>query len=113
MAKDHSGVRRIRDDALDKFERDERAFGRSSPWLSYTYPGDLWTIVQAEWTLLASVFNTRDKPYWRTVFVELSQLRAPLAHGPSEVLSEEQRTQCRIFAEMILERIGAVEAGMR
>ena len=24
-----------------KIARDERAFGRKAPWLSYTYPGDL------------------------------------------------------------------------
>lgn len=113
MAKKHPKIKRLRDEAIEKLERDERSFGRSSPWLSYTYPGDLWSIVQAEWSFFASVFNTRDKAYWRGVFVGLSQYRAPLAHGRPEVLTEEQRTQCRIFAERILERIGAFQADTR
>ncbi|GAA4431511.1 hypothetical protein GCM10023169_36130 [Georgenia halophila] len=113
MAKRHSGIRRLKDEATEKLERDERSFGRSSPWLSYTYPGDLWTIVQAEWAVFEPVFNTRDKAYWRTIIVGLAQYRAPLAHGRPEVLSEEQRTQCRIFAEKIIERLRAFQADTR
>lgn len=96
-------------DAQSKQARDSRMFSRQAPWLSYTYPGDLWQLIQQEWASFVSVFNSRDKAYWRGVMTGLSQYRAPLAHGRAEVLGDVERNQCRLFAEVIIAKISAHE----
>lgn len=113
VAKKSPAVTRARNEALEKMERDRKMFARQAPWLSYTYPGDLWTIIQVEWKYFQQVFEKNDKVYWRTVLTGLSQYRAPLAHGRPEVLGEAQRTQCRIFANEIIESINRFEASVR
>ncbi|MCS5733773.1 ATP-binding protein [Herbiconiux daphne] len=105
VAKKSQAVQMALSEATAKQERDARRFSRQAPWLSYTYPGDLWQIMQVEWHLFATIFSTRDKSHWRTVMGGLAQYRAPLAHGRPEVLGEVERTQCRLYAEQILERI--------
>lgn len=110
VAKKNKAVQKACDEAELKKDRDGRMFGRQAPWLSYTYPGDLWSIIQVEWDHFTIVFDTRDKSHWRQVLTGLSQYRAPLAHGRPEVLGEARRTQCRIFAEQVIERIEYYEA---
>jgi len=110
ISKRSPAVAKARTDADLKIARDERMFSKKAPWLSYTYPGDLWAIISIEWEVFATVFDSRDKPYWRTVFDGLSQYRAPLAHGRPEVLGEAQRAQCRIYATALLAKIAAYEA---
>lgn len=109
VAKKSRGVQSALSEALDKQARDLKMFARQAPWLSYTYPGDLWQIIQVEWALFTPVFSTYDKAYWRNVMTGLSQYRAPLAHGRAEVLGEAQRAQCRVFAEEIVGRISHYE----
>lgn len=109
IAKRNPAVARARAEALEKQGRDVRMFGREAPWLSYTYPGDLWNIIQVEWDLFKVVFASHDKPYWRGVLVGLSEYRAPLAHGRPEVLSEGRRMQCRVFAEEVIAAIDGYE----
>lgn len=113
VGKKSRAVAKAHEDAMSKVERDQRMFGRQAPWLSYTYPGDLWAIVHIEWGQFSAVFDTRDRPYWREVFTGLSQYRAPLAHGRPEVLGEAERAQCRIYAEKVLERIDHYETSIR
>jgi len=103
-------VAKARADADLKSARDERMFSKKAQWLSYTYPGDLWVIINLEWKVFSTVFDSRDKPYWRTVFDGLSQYRAPLAHGRPEVLGEAERVQCRIYATAVLAKIADHQA---
>ncbi|TFC63095.1 ATP-binding protein [Cryobacterium sp. TMB1-7] len=109
VAKKNKAVQTALSEALAKQSRDTKMFSRQAPLLSYTYPGDLWQIMQVEWNSFVPVFSTHDKPYWRNVLTGLSQYRAPLAHGRAEVLGEVQRTQCRLFAEEILTTISQYE----
>lgn len=109
VARKHPAVKTALEEAYIKQARDAKMFSRQAPWLSYTYPGDLWQIVQIEWSLFTVVFSTKDKSYWRGVMTGLAQYRAPLAHGRPEVLGEAQRTQCRLFAEEILASINQYE----
>jgi hypothetical protein len=109
VAKKNQSVQTALSEAMAKQARDAKMFSRQAPWLSYTYPGDLWQIMQVEWAAFEPVFNTRDKVYWRSVMTGLSQYRAPLAHGRAEVLGEAERTQCRLFAEEILAKISQYE----
>lgn len=109
VAKKSPAIASARREALEKMERDRKMFSRQAPWLSYTYPGDLWTIIQVEWTHFQKVFTKNDKTYWRNVLTGLSQYRAPLAHGRPEVLGEAQRAQCRIFAGEVIEAIRIFE----
>ncbi|SDZ19605.1 AAA domain-containing protein [Micromonospora pattaloongensis] len=113
VAKKSPAITRARNEALQKMERDQKMFARQAPWLSYTYPGDLWTIIQAEWQHFQKVFEKNDKVYWRSVLTGLAQYRAPLAHGRPEVLGEAQRAQCRIFANEVIESINRFEASTR
>ncbi|MET8232115.1 ATP-binding protein [Micromonospora sp. NPDC005298] len=113
VTKKSPAILRAWNEALAKMERDQKMFARQAPWLSYTYPGDLWTIIQVEWEYFQRVFDKNDKVYWRNVLIGLSQYRAPLAHGRPEVLGEAQRTQCRIFANEVIESINRFEASVR
>jgi hypothetical protein len=110
VAKKHPALNTALAEAHTKQARDAKMFSRQAPWLSYTYPGDLWQIMQVEWDLFVPVFSTKDKAYWRKVMTGLAQYRAPLAHGRPEVLGEAQRAQCRLFAEEILASIDQYEA---
>lgn len=96
-----------------KILRDQRLFGRTAPLLAYTYPGDLWTIIQSEWSAFSDVFNFADKAYWRKVLVGLAQYRSPLAHGRPEVLGDAQRAQCRVYADEVLNYIDRYEVKAR
>jgi hypothetical protein len=113
VAKKNPAISKSRNEALEKMERDQKMFARQAPWLSYTYPGDLWTIIQVEWSQFERIFQKKDKTYWRTLLTGLSQYRAPLAHGRPEVLSEAQRTQCRIFANEVITSIDRFEKDAR
>ncbi|MEY9853546.1 hypothetical protein ABH923_003224 [Leifsonia sp. EB41] len=109
VAKKNSAVQTALSEATAKQARDAKMFSRQAPWLSYTYPGDLWQIMQVEWALFVPVFSSHDKAHWRNVMTGLSQYRAPLAHGRPEVLGEAERAQCRLFAEEILAKISQYE----
>jgi hypothetical protein len=109
VAKKSPAVQTALSAAMAKQARDSKMFSRQAPLLSYTYPGDLWQIVQLEWNSFVPVFDTHDKAYWRNVMTGLSQYRAPLAHGRAEVLGDIQRTQCRLFAEEVIETINSYE----
>lgn len=109
VAKKSPAVTRALAEAHTKQARDAKMFSRQAPWLSYTYPGDLWEIVRVEWAVFGSVFSTKDKSHWRSVMTGLAQYRAPLAHGRPEVLGEAQRAQCRLFAEEIIATIDQYE----
>jgi hypothetical protein len=109
VARRSPAVKKAREEADLKISRDQRSFGRAAPWLSYTYPGDLWAIVQSEWEILRDVFDTADKPHWHRVLMGLAQYRAPLAHGRPEVLSDAQRAQICVYADEVIARIQSYE----
>jgi hypothetical protein len=110
VANKNVAVKKARADALAKMERDKRMFGRQAPWLSYTYPLDLWAIIQAEWELFVAVFTARDKAYWRNTFVGVSEYRAPLAHGRPEVLGQDRRAHLSVLARTILDELDRFDA---
>lgn len=110
VCKRSGGVRAAQVDALKKLEREHRLFKRHAPWLSYTYPADLWTIVSSEWDLFRPIFDSHDKAHWRAVFTGLARYRSPLAHGRSEVLGAEERAQCRIYAAEVIDCVRVHQA---
>lgn len=110
VARKNGAVKKARTEALEKMERDERMFGRQAPWLSYTYPLDLWAIIQTEWGLFAAVFAARDKAYWRNTFTGMSEYRAPLAHGRPEVLGQDRRAHLSVLARAILDELDRFDA---
>ncbi len=91
--------------AKEKQKSDIRRFGRAGSWLAYTYPQDLGDIIISAWTDFQPVFSSADKATWRNRFAALATYRTPVAHNRAEVLSEAQRTQCRIFADEVLRAI--------
>jgi len=110
ITKGNRGVEIAYSNAKDKQAQGARQFGRPGTWLAYTYPRDLWTIVSSQWTLFSDVFNLGDKTSWKLRFEGLALYRTPMAHNRPESLSPDQRLQCRIFSEEILERIDVYEA---
>lgn len=110
VAKKNAAVKKAHTAALAKMERDKRMFGRQAPWLSYTYPLDLWAIIQAEWALFATVFAARDKAYWRNTFTGVSEYRAPLAHGRPEVLGQDRLAHLSVLARSILDELDRFDA---
>ncbi|WP_207083660.1 ATP-binding protein [Nocardioides sp. S5] len=110
VANKNAAVKKARNEALAKMERDSRMFGRQAPWLSYTYPLDLWAIINAEWAVFAAVFAARDKAYWRGTFTAVSEYRAPLAHGRPEVLGQDRRAHLSVLAREILDELDRFDA---
>jgi len=66
----------------------------STDILDYTYPMDLWQLIECDWPLFQSILK-KDKNYWRARFETLSKVRTPLAHSresclPPHLLQEAQ-----------------------
>lgn len=109
LAKKNAEAKRIFESANEKQSRDRKIYTREAPWLAYTYPGELWSIIQLEWNHFVSVFDSHDKTHWRNTISGLAQYRTPYAHVRSEVLTEAQIAQCRMYAESVLHRIERYE----
>ena len=83
-------------------QRDENKYGQSVSWLAYTYPGELWLLMQEKWQLFDTVLPFGDKAYWKERVEGLASLRAPMAHNRGELLSASQRAKVLGWAEDVL-----------
>lgn len=111
VQKQHRAVARMLTEAAPKQANDERKFGRSGSWLAYTYPKDLAEIIFQFWTHFDEVFVGGDKQYWKIRLDAVATYRTPVAHNRVEVLSDDARAQCRIYAEQVLRAIATHYGG--
>ena len=67
--------------------REEKSFGNraSRDLLDFTYPGDLFALVFAEWMTFKDIFG-KDKNYWNQRSQLLAKIRNPLAHNRGEII---------------------------
>ncbi len=105
LQRQHKGVARMLREAEPKQAADKRRFGRSGPWLAYTYPGDLAEIILGSWDQFAEIFIGGDKRYWKARLDAVAIYRTPVAHNRAEVLGSNERAQCRMYAEQVLRAI--------
>ncbi len=103
----HKGAARMITEAEPKQAADERRFGRSGPWLAYTYPGDLAEIILRWWDYFGEIFIGGDKQFWKARLDAIATYRTPVAHNRVEVLGTNERVQCRMYAEQVLRSITA------
>jgi hypothetical protein len=92
----HERAGEIFKECRNKMKDDFSKFGAyaSTNILDYTYPIDLWKLIECDWTLFQPVFK-KDKNYWRLRFETLSKVRTPIAHSresclPPHLLQEAQ-----------------------
>jgi len=96
-------LKQAHDRAVLARDKDLRSFGRSAEYLAYTYPSDLWEIIQSEWEHFKVVFTSSDKAYWKSRFSEFAKYRNPFAHNRSgEVLSTSDVLLARRVAEELV-----------
>ncbi|GAB2601714.1 ATP-binding protein [Kribbella endophytica] len=103
-------LKKMHQEASGKLDRDIRQFGHPGSWLAYTYPSDIWLIINDSWDLFRPVFYIGDRHFWHSRFEALARYRNPMAHNRVDVLTADQRLQCRIYAEEILNRIDLYES---
>jgi hypothetical protein len=102
-------LKKMYEEASAKLDRDVRQFGHPGSWLAYTYPVDIWLIINDCWDLFEPVFSVADRRFWRSRFEALARYRTPMAHNRVDVLTADQRLQCRLYAEEILRWIDLYE----
>jgi hypothetical protein len=95
-------ARRVIDAARAMQQRDANKYGHAVSWLAYTYPGELWLLMQDKWHLFGSALPFGDKAYWRERIEGLASLRAPMAHNRGELLSASQRAKVLGWADDVL-----------
>jgi hypothetical protein len=93
--------KRLIDAARQNRDRDRQRYSSSVSWLSYTYPAELWQLVQDNWEHFSTTLRF-DRSHWRVRIEGLASLRAPMAHNRGELLSPAQRAQILAWAEDIL-----------
>lgn len=87
--------------------KEKRKYGKTPSWLAYTYPNELWCIVNAAWDDFRLVLQPGTKDEWRTRVEGLGDLRAPMAHNRGELLDETSRLRIRMYSDAILKCAGA------
>jgi hypothetical protein len=107
--KKYKAIARMIREASPKQEADLRRYGRSGPWLTYTYPGDLVDVIMCYWDHFSAVFVGGDKGYWKARLDAIATYRNPVAHNRVEVLGETERVQCRLYAEQILRAVATFQ----
>lgn len=73
--------------------REARIFGRALDHLAYSYPAELWELIQRRWEWFSHLFaRDRDKRFarqrWSMLFQDLACVRTPIAHTREEVVPE-------------------------
>lgn len=89
--------------ARESMASDSRLFGASGRWLDYTYPAQLWQILDSHWECFADDFKFGSRDIWRRRYTVLAQIRTPMAHHRS--LSDDERSSGRRAAIAILEAV--------
>jgi hypothetical protein len=112
VEKNHRSVALIIGRCRDAQAREEKSFpGRASQnLLDFTYPGDLFDLIFAEWQRFHTILG-RDKKYWNERGTLLSKIRNPLAHNRDEFLYEWERQTAEAYCHEILALIQDVRHG--
>jgi hypothetical protein len=86
--------------------REEKSFGNraSRDLLDFTYPGDLFAILFAEWNTFKDIFG-KDKNYWGQRAQLLSKIRNPIAHNRGESIPGYELQIADGYCKEILSRI--------
>lgn len=86
--------------------REEKSFGNraSRDLLDFTYPGDLFAVLFAEWNTFKDIFG-KDKNYWGQRAQLLSKIRNPIAHNRGESIPSYELQIADGYCKEILERI--------
>jgi hypothetical protein len=69
--------------------------------IDFTYPGDLFAIIFAEWNTLSAIFG-RDRAYWDQRAQLLAKIRNPLAHNRDAILHDYERQIAEGYCKEIL-----------
>lgn len=87
LEKAKSNLKNIFNRCREAQAREEKSFGNraSRNLLDFTYPGDLFAVVFAEWSTFKEIFG-KDKNYWSQRAQLLAKIRNPLAHNRGEVI---------------------------
>jgi len=105
----HKQIAGIVADAAKRRAQDARKFPAAAdqPLLDYSYPGDLWVLMSAEWHSFSLLEPRKGKDFWRTRLVSLSEIRAPLAHHRDDVVPDQKKAlvsmYCRELDEAVTE----------
>ncbi|OHB70507.1 MAG: hypothetical protein A2W23_02840 [Planctomycetes bacterium RBG_16_43_13] len=87
-----------------KKEMDRFGSFASTNILDYTYPMDLWTLIECDWPLFQPLLK-KDKNYWRARFETLSKVRTPIAHSRETCLPlhliQEAQAYCQEIKQML------------
>lgn len=86
--------------------REEKSFGNraSQDLLDFTYPGDLFALVFAEWSTFKDIFG-KDKSYWNQRAQLLAKIRNPLAHNRGEIIPSYELQIAEGYCREILDVI--------
>jgi hypothetical protein len=92
--------------------RERRTFGsRSSENLiDFTYPGDLFEIISAEWNVFQPIFRM-EPAAWRTRAGLISRVRNPYAHLREQVVHEHEKIIVEGYCREILAAIKNATSG--
>ncbi len=71
--------------------------------LDYTYPLDLFELLNADWTNLGDPLLGGDAGQWRRDFGQLARVRTPAAHNRLELLADSDISKARGVCERLLE----------
>jgi len=76
--------------------------------LNFSYPMDLFELMQANWKELGEPILGRDKSYWKPKFEIMAKVRNPLAHNNQSVVKESEVNQAKGICQEIIELISCV-----
>jgi len=107
LCKAKPNVRQIFEKCKESQLREEKSFGNraSRNLIDFTYPGDLFKIMFAEWQIFVNIFR-KDTTYWGHRAQLLSKIRNPLAHNREQLLSEYERQIAEGYCKEILSILG-------
>lgn len=98
----HDKAKDVFKECRHNMEKEINRFGTyaSTDILDYTYPMDLWKLIECDWPSFQSVLN-KDKNYWRTRFETLSKVRTPIAHSRETCLPPHLLQEAQAYCEEI------------
>lgn len=90
----------------EAMSRESKSFGQhaSSNLLDFTYPGDLFGLIEKYWNEFKDVFG-KDKNYWHLRFEALSRIRNPIAHNRFEPLPDFEKMAMEAYSKELLNKI--------
>lgn len=98
----HDKARDVFKECRHNMKKEVIRFGSyaSTDLLDYTYPMDIWKLIECDWPSFQSVLN-KDKNYWRARFETLSKVRTPIAHSRETCLPPHLLQEARAYCEEI------------